>query len=152
MEEETNPEKKTNIPETLTSDKTKQDRSGRVEKPGDMPTRIFTNHSWTHSLPSTQTLVVSPLSRTEGPRSRPAPPEEGDQVSHEQKLAGLEKEVKRLRQLLGLEVTKINQGTMTTADVSSEKLKEGLLTPASSAGSREVGCQTDVAEVSFAQD
>ncbi len=60
-----------------------------------------------------------------------------------QKLAGLEKEAQRLRRLLGLEITKATQGTMTTADSGAEKPKGA----ASTAG-REVGCQTDVAEVS----
>lgn len=72
-------------------------------------------------------------------------------MANVQKLAGLEKEAQRLRQLLGLEVTKISQGTMTTADGGSEKPKEGRVTPASSAASREVGCQTDVTEVSTTQ-
>lgn len=149
MAEEVNPEKKTNTPEALSSEKTRQDRSSQAEKPGDMPQRIFSNLTWTHSLPSTQTVVVSPLSRTEGPRSRPLPPEESNQMANEQKLAGLEKEAQRLRQLLGLEITKTTQGTMTTADCSPDKPKERLATPQASTASREVGCQTDVDEVSL---
>ena len=132
--EEINPEKQAHEPQTPSSEKTKQDSGCQIEKPGDTPQRILTNHTWTHSLPSTQTVVVSPLSRTDGPRSRPLPPEGSDREANMQRLAGLEKEAQSLRRLLGLEITKTTQGTMT------EK--------AASAASREVSCQTDVAEVS----
>lgn len=143
MAEEMNPEKQTKIPETLSSGKTKRDSSSQVERPCDTAQRTPTSLTWTHSLPSTQTVMVSPLSRTEGPRSRPLPPERSDQEANVQKLAGLEKEAQRLRRLLGLEITKATQGTMTTADGSAEKPKG-----AASTASREVGCQTDAAEVS----
>ncbi|XP_045887114.1 MORC family CW-type zinc finger protein 3 isoform X2 [Micropterus dolomieu] len=135
MAEEMNPEK----PNTLSLRKSKQDSSSRGEKPGDAVQRTPTSLTWTHSLPSTQTVMVSPLSRTEGPWSRPLPPEGSDREANAQKLTGLEKETQRLRRLLGLEITKTTQGTMTTADSSTEK-PEGT--------SREVGCQTDVAESS----
>lgn len=135
MAEEMNPEK----PNTLSLRKSKQDSSSRGEKPGDAVQRTPASLTWTHSLPSTQTVMVSPLSRTEGPWSRPLPPEGSDREANAQKLTGLEKETQRLRRLLGLEITKTTQGTMTTADSSAEK-PEGT--------SREVGCQTDVAEVS----
>lgn len=138
----------TNIPETLSSEKTKQDRINHLEKPGDTSQRVLTKLTWTTSLPSNQSATVSSLSHTEGPQSRMLPPEGGDRETNMQKLAGLEKEAERLRRLLGLEITKTTQGTMTTDDNSTEKPKQGVeSTPASSA-SREVGCQTDVAEVS----
>jgi len=142
-----NPEKPTDIPETVFSEKTRPGGSSRVEKQGDAAQRTPTNLSWNHSLPSTQTVMVSPLSRTEGPWSR-MPPEGSGWEANVQKLAGLEKEAQRLRRLLNLEVTKTTQGTMTTADRSSEKSTAGPETrPASRAG-REVGCQTDLSEVS----
>ncbi|XP_056295139.1 MORC family CW-type zinc finger protein 3 isoform X2 [Pseudoliparis swirei] len=142
---EMNPEKPTDIPETVFSEKTRPGGSSRVEKQGDAAQRTPTNLSWNHSLPSTQTVMVSPLSRTEGPWSR-MPPEGSGWEANVQKLAGLEKEAQRLRRLLNLEVTKTTQGTMTTADRSSEKSTAGPETrPASRAG-REVGCQTDLSE------
>ncbi|KAM9357070.1 MORC family CW-type zinc finger protein 3 [Symphorus nematophorus] len=140
MSEEMNPKKQTNVPQMPSVEKTKQDNSSRVEKPVDAAQRILTSHTWTHPLPSTQTVMVSPLSRTDGPRSRPLPPEGSDREANMQRLAGLEKEAQILRRLLGLEIKKTTQGTMTTADSSTEK-------PASTA-SREVSCQTDVAESS----
>ncbi|XP_044061161.1 MORC family CW-type zinc finger protein 3 isoform X2 [Siniperca chuatsi] len=148
MAEEMNPEKQRKKPETLSLEKTKQDSSSQVEKPGDTAQRNPTSLTWTHSLPSTQTVMVSPLSRTEGPRSRPLPPEGSDEEANVQKLAGLEKEAQKLRRLLGLEITKTTRGTMTTADSSAEKPKGRLVTPPVSTASREVGCQTDVAESS----
>ncbi|XP_028444688.1 MORC family CW-type zinc finger protein 3 [Perca flavescens] len=132
--------------ETLSLEKTKLDSGGQVEKPSDVAQRTPTCLTWTHSLPFTQTVMVSPLSRTEGQRSRPLPPEGSDREANAQKLAGLEKELQRLRRLLGLEVTKTTQGTMTTADISAEQPTQGLVTPPASTASREVGCQTEVAE------
>uniref|UniRef100_A0A4W6CA77 Zgc:152774 n=1 Tax=Lates calcarifer TaxID=8187 RepID=A0A4W6CA77_LATCA len=144
--EEMNTEKHTQAPETVSTEKTKQDNGTRVEKPGDAAAQQTpTNLTWTHSLPSTQTVMVSPLSRTEGQWSRPLPLKESDREAKVQKLAGLEKEVQGLRRLLGLEVTKTSQGTMTTADSDAEKPKELLPAPTES---REVGCQTDMGETS----
>ncbi|XP_034398714.1 MORC family CW-type zinc finger protein 3 isoform X2 [Cyclopterus lumpus] len=143
---EMNPEKPTDIPETMSSEKTRPDGSSRVEKPGDAAQRTPTNLPWTHSLPSTQTVMVSPLSRTEGPWSRTLPPEGSGREANMQKLAGLEKEAQRLRRLLTLEVTKTTQGTMTTADSSAEKPTAGPETSPASRASREVGCQTDLSE------
>ncbi|TNN81900.1 MORC family CW-type zinc finger protein 3 [Liparis tanakae] len=141
---EMNPETPTDIPETVLSEKTRPGGSSRVEKQGDAAQRTPTTLSWTHPLPSTQTVMVSPLSRTEGPWSR-MPPEGSGREANVQKLAGLEKEAQRLRRLLNLEVTQTTQGTMTTADSSSEKPPAGPERPASGAG-REVGCQTDCSE------
>ncbi|XP_070769276.1 MORC family CW-type zinc finger protein 3 [Enoplosus armatus] len=147
MAEEMNPEKQTKIPDTPSLEKTKQDSSSRVERPGDAAQRTPTALTWTHLFPSTQTVMVSPLSRTEGPRSRTLPPEGSNREANVQKLAGLEKEAQRLRRLLGLEISKTSQGTMTAADSSTEKPKGGLETLPPTA-SREVGCQTDVDESS----
>lgn len=139
---DTSPEKQTNVSETLSAEKTRQDCSNRGEKQGDTAQQAPTSLPWAHSLPSAQTVMVSPLSRTEG--SRALPPEGSDREAKVQKLAALEKEVQRLRRLLDLEITKTTQGTMTAADSCTEKLKE---LSACSEG-RDVGCQTDVAEVS----
>ncbi|XP_068571017.1 MORC family CW-type zinc finger protein 3 isoform X1 [Cebidichthys violaceus] len=135
-------------PETVSLEKPKPDGSSRVEKPADAAQRTPSSLTWTHSLPSTQTVMVSPLSRTEGPWSRPLPLEGSGREANVQKLAVLEKEAQRLRRLLTLEVTKTTRGTMTTADSSAEKPTGGLETPPASRASREVGCQTDVAESS----
>ncbi|XP_026213180.1 MORC family CW-type zinc finger protein 3 isoform X2 [Anabas testudineus] len=139
---DTSPEKQTNVSETLSAEKTRQDCSNRGEKQGDTAQQAPTSLPWAHSLPSAQTVMVSPLSRTEG--SRALPPEGSDREAKVQKLAALEKEVQRLRRLLDLEITKTTQGTMTAADSCTEKLKE---LSACSEG-RDVGCQTDAAESS----
>lgn len=130
-------EKQTQMSETPSSEKSRQDGNSPAVKPVDISQRS----TWLQSAPSTQTVVVSPLSRTETPQSR-SPPEESEQVASELKLARLEKEAQKLRRLLGLEVTKISQGTMTTAD--PDKPREH---PAAFRASREIGCQTDTAEV-----
>ncbi|KAK9518155.1 hypothetical protein VZT92_023469 [Zoarces viviparus] len=148
MAQEMNPEKQINIPEPVSVEKPNPDGSSRVEKPGDAAQRTPSSLTWTHSLPSTQTVMVSPLSRTEGPWSRPLPPEGSGREANVQKLAGLEKEAQRLRRLLALEVRKTTRGTMTTADSSAEKPTGGPETPPASRASREVGCQTGVAESS----
>ncbi|CAJ1058483.1 MORC family CW-type zinc finger protein 3 isoform X1 [Xyrichtys novacula] len=96
---------------------------------------------WTHSLPSAQTVKVSPLSRTV---CKSVPPEGGDREATLQKLAGLEKEVQRLQKLLGLEVTKITQSTMTEAE-SHNGGSMKLLAPTAR---REVACQTEAEESS----
>lgn len=145
MAEEMNTEKQA---ETPSAEKSSQDGSGRVEKQGDTGQRILSSPTRSHLLPSTQTMMVPPLSRTEGPRSRPLPLEGTDREANVQKLAGLEKEVQRLQRILGLEITKATQGTMTTADSCTEKPKEGLPTPPASGDCREVGCQTDMVESS----
>lgn len=131
-------EEQTQTSETASSEKSRQDGSSPAVKPVDISQRS----TWLHSGPSTQTVVVSPLSRTGTPQSKPLPPEESEQLANELKLARLEKEVQKLRQLLGLEITKISQGTMTAAD--PDKPGEH---PAAFRASREVGCQTDTAEV-----
>lgn len=73
------------------------------------------------------------------------PPEGGNREVKVQRLAVLEKEAQKLRSLLGLEITKTTQGTMTTADGNAENPEEGPVKPV---GCKEVGCQTSMAEVS----
>lgn len=130
----------TNETENRSSEQIKQERPSRADNAGNTSQRFFASLSRTSSIPSTQTMIVPPLTRTE----MPLPPDESDQAGNLQKLTGLEREVQRLRQILGLQITKKNQGTMTTADFSAEKPKEGLLIPPGS--SSEVGCQTEVTE------
>ncbi|XP_037316661.2 MORC family CW-type zinc finger protein 3 [Pungitius pungitius] len=143
MAEKMNLQKPTNTPEAVLSEKTKPGDGGQGEKPGDAAQRAPSSLTRTHCLPSTQTVMVSPLSRTEGPRSRPLPPDGSGREASVQKLAGLEKEALRLRRLLALEATG------TAADGGTEKPPAGPPeTRAASTASREVGCQTDVAESS----
>lgn len=114
-----------NIKEILqmSSEKTKNDGSSRKEADGDTPEQeVCTQRSG------------SP------PQSEPLSPDKRDQVSNLQKLARLEKEVQKLRRLLGLQAHRTTQGTMTT----EKKPKDAPANPSS----REIGCQTDVAEVS----
>nr|XP_019942068.1 PREDICTED: MORC family CW-type zinc finger protein 3-like [Paralichthys olivaceus] len=127
MAEEMNPEKPACVSETLSSEKTNQDSCWRMEKPGGTEQETPLNLTWYHSPPSTQT--------------RPLHLRASEQEASVQKLAALEKEVQELRRLRGREHTKTSRGTMTTAGNGSEKL------PAATA-SREVGCQTDMAESS----
>ncbi|XP_034546595.1 MORC family CW-type zinc finger protein 3 isoform X2 [Notolabrus celidotus] len=137
---ETNPETQRN--KLWTSE---GDSNSLGEKKGDTTQRTLTSLSWTHSLPSAQTVKVSPLSRTV---SRSVPPEGSDREANMQKLAGLEKETQRLRRLLGLEVTKISQSTMTESESRGENQNGGLMKPLASTASNEVSCQTEEAESS----
>ncbi|XP_013861822.1 MORC family CW-type zinc finger protein 3 isoform X2 [Austrofundulus limnaeus] len=121
--------------------------NSQVEKSNALQ-QTSTSHTWTHSPLATQTVVVSPLSRTEGPQGRTLPPEGGDREAKVQKLASLEREVQRLRSLLGLEVPRTTQGTMTAADEFTDTPKEGLEGKTATTTSREVGCQTAMAECS----
>ncbi|KAM4586160.1 MORC family CW-type zinc finger protein 3 isoform 2-T2 [Fundulus diaphanus] len=122
----------------------KDSNSSQVEKSNGLQ-QTPTNHTWTYSPLATQTVVVSPL-RTERPQSKALPPELGEREVKVQKLAALEKEAERLRSLLGLEVSKTTQGTMTTADGAVEK--EGMERSTASTTSQEVGCQTVMPECS----
>ncbi|XP_011478320.1 MORC family CW-type zinc finger protein 3-like isoform X2 [Oryzias latipes] len=91
------------------------------------------SHTWTQSLQTTQMVIVPPLNRGDHPLQ---PPEGGDREAKLQRLATMEKEVLRLRGVLGLEVERTTQGTMT-ADDKTEKEQAAI---------REVGCQTDPPE------
>ncbi|MEQ2263100.1 hypothetical protein XENORESO_003139, partial [Xenotaenia resolanae] len=127
-----------NLPPGKQTNAFKKDSSSQVEQ-------TPTNHTWTYSPLATQTVVVSPL-RTERPQSRALPPELGEREVKIRKLAELEREAERLRILLGLEVSKTTQGTMTTADSVIEK--EGMGGSRASTTSKEVGCQAVMAECS----
>ncbi|KAM8909975.1 MORC family CW-type zinc finger protein 3 [Spinachia spinachia] len=142
MADEVNPPKQTNAPEPLLPGKTKPADGGRGEKRGDAAQRTHSTLARTHCLPSTQTVMVSPLSRSEGPRSRLLPPGGSGREASVQKLAGLEKEAQRLRRLLALDAA-----DTTAADGAGEKPAAGPGTPPPSTARREVGCQTDVAQV-----
>ncbi|KAM9740953.1 MORC family CW-type zinc finger protein 3 isoform 1-T1 [Menidia menidia] len=120
----------------------RRNSSGPVEH-SDTLQQIPASHPRVQSLPATQTMVVSPLSRREASQSRVLPSEGGDTEAKVLRLAALEKEVQKLRSILGQEVTKTTQGTMTTDDSNAEKLKQGPIRPKAS---REVGCQTYLAE------
>ncbi|MEQ2300349.1 hypothetical protein AMECASPLE_024478, partial [Ameca splendens] len=126
-----------NLPPGKQTNAFKKDSSSQVEQ-------TPTNHTWTYSPLATQTVVVSPL-RTERRQSKALPPELGEREVKIQKLAELEREAERLRILLGLEVSKTTQGTMTTADSVIEK--EGMGGSRASTTSKEVGCQAVMAEV-----
>ncbi|MEQ2226678.1 hypothetical protein ILYODFUR_029834, partial [Ilyodon furcidens] len=125
-----------NLPPGKQTNAFKKDSSSQVEQ-------TPTNHTWTYSPLATQTVVVSPL-RTERPQSKALPPELGEREVKIRKLAELEREAERLRILLGLEVSKTTQGTMTTADSVIEK--EGMGGSRASTTSKEVGCQAVMAE------
>lgn len=58
-----------------------------------------------------------------------------ERVTNLQRLLELEKEVRKIRRLLGLPVHRTTQGTMTTLG----KTEDAVVTPSS----REMGCQTD---------
>lgn len=75
--EEANPEKEPSLPE-MSSEKTNNDRSSRVDEDGDTPERD---------------------------QSGPPSLDERDRVANLQRLARLEKEVQNLRRLLGLQVS-----------------------------------------------
>ncbi|XP_030595209.1 MORC family CW-type zinc finger protein 3 [Archocentrus centrarchus] len=143
--EESHPGKQRDTFKTLSPEKNKKDSSSRVEYSDTNPPQTHTGNTWIHSPSSTQTVMVSPLSRTEGQQSRLLPPEGGNREAKMQRLDALEKEAQKLRSLLGLEIIKTTQGTMTTADSNAENPKVGLVKPI---GCKEVGCQTDIAECS----
>lgn len=105
------------------SEKTKSDRSSQADENGDRLER---------DIPTQRPGSL--------PQSGPLSPDEGDRVADLQRLAALEKEVLKLRRLLGPQIHRTTQGTMTT----EEKPKDAVANPSS----REIGCQTDVAEVS----
>lgn len=130
MAEELHPGNQTNLFHMISSGKDKKDSSSCVEQSDTLQRS---------QPPSTQALTV--LSRIDAP----LPTKLDDRVAKVQRLAMLEKEVKRLRSFLGLEVEKLNQGTMTTPDSSTERPRQ---VPASLTARREVACQTDTAEVS----
>ncbi|KAM4622208.1 MORC family CW-type zinc finger protein 3 [Polymixia lowei] len=123
------PEKEDSEYQTLSSDNTNQGNTSSAE------TQVDTAQlDWTPHLPSTQ---------TEAPRSRALPPEGGDKEAIVQRLAGLEKEAQELQKLLGLEIKKTTQGTMTTANASAEKPTGTVETQTVSITTKVVSCQTE---------
>ncbi|XP_035768795.1 MORC family CW-type zinc finger protein 3 [Neolamprologus brichardi] len=138
--------KQSDIVKTLSPEKNKKDASSRVENSDTNPPQTHTGNTWQHSLPSTQqTVIVPPLSRTEGQQSRVLPTEGANREAKMQRLVGLEKEAEKLRSLLGLEITKTTRGTMTNDDSDEKSPTQTLEKPS---GRKEVGCQTDMAECS----
>ncbi|XP_070960088.1 MORC family CW-type zinc finger protein 3-like isoform X1 [Oncorhynchus clarkii lewisi] len=104
VQEVQKPGKDVNEPQTLTgqTEKTKGEKAllgaTRVG-----PSQPSSSLAWPPSLPSAQTVVVSPLSRPEGPWPRALTFEGAgsDRGALVQRLAGLEKEAQRLRRILG---------------------------------------------------
>lgn len=119
--------------EELHPEKTQQDSSSEVEKRDDAARQ--TSSSLMLSQHGSQ------LSPTVGLQSRPLPPEGRDREAELERLAGLEKEARLLRTLLGLEITTSTQGTMTMAASSPPQPP--------SKETREVACQASVLEVSL---
>lgn len=74
--------------------------------------------------------------------SRPLVREDDSQEARVTKLDELEKEIQRLRQLLGFDIAKKTQGTMTTAICNTENPKEEQEAKAT----REIGCQAEITE------
>ncbi|XP_030002292.1 MORC family CW-type zinc finger protein 3 [Sphaeramia orbicularis] len=128
------PGKENKITKTLSSEKNSY---SQVE--------ILTNNilKCTHSVPSAPTLEMS--SQTEDSWNRWA--EMDNQEAKVKKLTELEKEAQRLRCLLGLEITKTSQSTMTGPDNSRETPEEQTET-LSAIVTTDVGCQADTAESS----
>lgn len=139
----TGPELQTQSSETPSSEPPRQDGSGPAVEPTDASQRL----TGSHSASSTQTAAVSPLSRTE---NGAPPPQQSEQVANELRLARLEREAQELRRLLGLEATRTGQDRTTPSDLVPDK-PDGFQAAAAAAAvvrtSREVGCQTDMAEV-----
>lgn len=134
----TGPELQTQSSEMPSSETSRQDGSGPAMEPTDAAQRL----TGPHSASSTQTAAVSPLSRTE---NGAPPPQQSEQVANELRLARLETEAQELRRLLGLEATRTGQGRTTPTDLVPDQ--PDVFQAAVVRTSREVGCQTDVAEV-----
>ncbi|CAI5652349.1 unnamed protein product [Oreochromis niloticus] len=137
--------KESDVFKTLSPEKTKKEASSWVENSDTNPPQTHTGNTWQHSPPSTQTVIVPPLSRTEGQQSGVLPTEGVNREAKMQRLVGLEKEAEKLRSLLGLEITKTSQGTMTNDDSDEKSPTQTLAKPT---GRKEVGCQMDMAECS----
>lgn len=134
----TGPELQTKSSEMASSETSRQDGSGPAVEPTDAAQRLI----GPHSASSTQTAAVSPLSRTE---NGTPPPQQSEQVANELRLARLKTEAQELRRLLGLEATRTGQGRTTPTDLVPDQ--PDVFQAAVVRTSREVGCQTDMAEV-----
>lgn len=97
--------------------------------------------AWPHSLPSAQTVVVSPLSRPEGLKARQLCLEGGDRDALVQKVTSLEKEAQRLRMKLGLPAM---PDAMATTSPSGEKPTGGGAESPVAMATKENTCQTEV--------
>ncbi|XP_041845441.1 MORC family CW-type zinc finger protein 3 isoform X2 [Melanotaenia boesemani] len=135
--EDMHPEKQT--------DAFKNDSSNPVEN-SDSLQQTLTSRTRSHSLRATQTALASSLSGRDGPPGRMLPPEGDDREAKLLRLHALEREVQRLRNLLGQDVIRTSQGTMTTDDSDVAKPKQGKVI--STEHTAEAGCQTDMAECS----
>ncbi|KAM6953332.1 uncharacterized protein FYW47_013955 [Aplochiton taeniatus] len=132
VSEETGEEMPPGKDATEPAEMTKRDSTSRVEKTPSTrlgPSQPSSSLAWTHPTPSTQTVMVSPLSRSEGLRSRTMSSEGGDREAMVQKLASLEKETQRLRRMLALSTTPPEE-TTATGSLLSEKLMCGEETSA----------------------
>ncbi|XP_064829342.1 MORC family CW-type zinc finger protein 3-like isoform X5 [Oncorhynchus masou masou] len=122
------PGKDGNEPQTLTgqTEKTKGEKAPLGATRGGL-SQPSSSLAWPPSLTSAQTVVVSPLSRPEGPWPRAltlegAGSERGALV---QRLAGLEKEAQRLRRILGSNAPPATQDTVVMTEAASEDKASG---------------------------
>ncbi|XP_014068362.2 MORC family CW-type zinc finger protein 3 isoform X4 [Salmo salar] len=116
------PGKDGNEPHPLTgqTEKTKGEKAPLGASRGGL-SQPSSSLAWPPSLTSAQTVVVSPLSRPEGPWPRAltlegAGSERGALV---QRLAGLEKEAQRLRRILGSNAPPATQDTVVMTEAAS---------------------------------
>ncbi|XP_036826294.1 MORC family CW-type zinc finger protein 3 isoform X3 [Oncorhynchus mykiss] len=116
------PGKDCNEPQTLIgqTEKTKGEKAPLGATRGGL-SQPSSSLAWPPSLTSAQTVVVSPLSRPEGPWPRAltlegAGSERGALV---QRLAGLEKEAQRLRRILGSNAPPATQDTVVMTEAAS---------------------------------
>ncbi|KAK6299214.1 hypothetical protein J4Q44_G00307240 [Coregonus suidteri] len=122
VQEVQQPGKDVNGPQTLTglTDKTKGEKAllGATRVGPSQPSSTL---AWPPSLPSAQTVVVSPLSRPEGPWPRALTLEGAgsDRGALVQRLAGLEKEAQRLRRILGSTAPPATQDTVVMTEAPS---------------------------------
>ncbi|XP_052343935.1 uncharacterized protein LOC118363241 isoform X1 [Oncorhynchus keta] len=122
IQEVQQPGKDGNEPQTLTgqTEKTKGEKAPLGATRGGL-SQPSSSLAWPPSLTSAQTVVVSPLSRPEGPWPRAltlegAGSERGALV---QRLAGLEKEAQRLRRILGSNAPPAMQDTVVMTEAAS---------------------------------
>ncbi|XP_055744366.1 MORC family CW-type zinc finger protein 3-like isoform X2 [Salvelinus fontinalis] len=122
------PGKAGNEPQTLTgqTEKTKGEKAPLGATRGGL-SQPSSSLAWPPSLTSAQTVVVSPLSRPEGPWPRAltlegAGSERGALV---QRLAGLEKEAQRLRRILGSNAPPATQDTVVMTEAASGDKESG---------------------------
>lgn len=136
---ELHPVKEANQPQRLSQDNPSQRAPGGAVT-AQNKSSITSPHS--QCSVSTQTMVESP------PSQQPVPPEGGDREMLAQRLAAIEKEAKRIRKQLGIQVKKTTtQGTMTTDIPATAKPPRGAETPTASTATKLDGCRAEVSEV-----